>query len=463
MKTDFDDTIAAISTPMGTGGIAVVRMSGKDALFILEKVFKPAGGKKVSDIKSHTVNYGHIFDREKKIDEVLVIVMLEPKTYTRENVVEINCHGGIKVVKSILDVLIKYGARLALPGEFTKRAFLNGRIDLSQAEAVIDLINAKTELSERASLNRLEGRLSEKVRKLREDILTMTAHIEVNIDYPEHDDEAFTYNSVFEKTSQILKEINHLIDTADMGKIINEGVKTVILGKPNVGKSSLLNCLLDEERAIVTDIPGTTRDALEEHINIKGISLNVIDTAGIRITDDIIEKIGVEKSKIYAENADFIFFVVDGSEELGYEDLEILDFIKNFNKKTIVVLNKSDLGRKSDFDEIFNFIDKKYVLSVSAKEKIGIDRLFDKIKELFFDGEIDIDNEVLIANERNKESLFKAKNSLENVIGTIKNKMPQDFLSMDLTDAYSALGEIIGETIGEDVIDKIFSEFCLGK
>ncbi len=464
MKCNFDDTIAAISTPLGKGGIAIVRMSGKDALFILDKVFKPMGKeKKVFSLKSHSVTYGYVFDGERIIDEVLLILMLAPKTYTRENVVEINCHGGVKVVKSILDVLIKNGARLAMPGEFTKRAFLNGRIDLSQAEAVIDLINAKTELSEKAALNRLEGRLSEKVRKLREKILTMTAHIEVNIDYPEHDDENFSYKLVFEKTSEILSEVNRLIQTAYMGKVINEGVKTVILGKPNVGKSSLMNCLLDEERAIVTDIPGTTRDALEENINVGGIYLNIIDTAGIRATDDIIEKIGVEKSKMYAENADFIFFVVDSSKELDSEDLEILDFIKKFDKKALVVLNKSDLDKKSDFNEILKFIDKKYILSVSAKNRVGIDELFDKIKELFFDGEIDANDEVLIANERNKLSLINAKKSLENVIETLINKMPQDFLSMDLTDAYSYLGEIVGETLGEDVIDKIFSEFCLGK
>ncbi len=463
MKFDFDDTAAAISTPVGKGGISIVRMSGKESLLILEKVFKPAGNKKVSEIESHTVTYGHIFNGDKNIDEVLVIVMLAPRTYTREDVVEINCHGGIKVVKSILDILIKNGARMALPGEFTKRAFLNGRIDLSQAEAVIDLINAKTELSERASLNRLEGRLSKKINELREKILTMTAHIEVNIDYPEHEDEEFSYNMVFEKTSEILREVNHLIETSDMGRIINEGVKTVILGKPNVGKSSLMNCLLDEERAIVTDIPGTTRDALEENINIRGISLNVIDTAGIRVTDDIIEKIGVEKSKIYAKNADFIFFVVNGSEELSYEDLEILNFIKKFNKKTIIILNKSDLEQKLDFNELLEYIDENYVLSISAKDGIGIDKLFDKIKELFLAGEININDEVMISNERNKVSLINAKQSLENVIETVKNKMPQDFFSMDLTDAYSYLGEIIGESIGEDVIDKIFSEFCLGK
>ncbi len=463
MEFDFDNTIAAISTPVGAGGIAIVRMSGKDSISILEKVFKPFGGKKVADLKSHTVTYGHIVDDEKIIDEVLVIFMKGPKSYTREDVVEINCHGGIKVVKSVLNTLIKYGADMAMPGEFTKRAFLNGRIDLSQAEAVIDLINAKTELSERASINRLEGRLSQRVKDIREEILTVTAHIEANIDYPEHEDETMTYKMVTEKTGEAIKKVSHLIDTADIGKIIKEGIKTVIIGKPNVGKSSLMNCLIDEDRAIVTDIPGTTRDILEEHINIKGVPLNIIDTAGIRDTDDVIEKIGVEKSLEYAKIADFIFLVLDGSKELTDEDTEIFEFIKENSKKAVVLINKSDLEQNIDKNRIFEYIDKEYVLTVSVKNNYGIDELFEKIKDLFFNGEIDVDDEAIVSNERNKASLIKAKKSLENVLDTIDNKMPEDFLSMDLMQAYAYLGEIIGETVDEDVIDKIFSEFCLGK
>lgn len=463
MEFDFDNTIAAISTPVGAGGIAIVRMSGKDSISILEKVFKPFGGKKVADLKSHTVTYGHIVDDEKIIDEVLVIFMKGPKSYTREDVVEINCHGGIKVVKSVLNTLIKYGADMAMPGEFTKRAFLNGRIDLSQAEAVIDLINAKTELSERASINRLEGRLSQRVKDIREEILTVTAHIEANIDYPEHEDETMTYKMVTEKTGEAIKKVSHLIDTANIGKIIKEGIKTVIIGKPNVGKSSLMNCLIDEDRAIVTDIPGTTRDILEEHINIKGVPLNIIDTAGIRDTDDVIEKIGVEKSLEYAKIADFIFLVLDGSKELTDEDTEIFEFIKENSKKAVVLINKSDLEQNIDKNRIFEYIDKEYVLTVSVKNNYGIDELFEKIKDLFFNGEIDVDDEAIVSNERNKASLIKAKKSLENVLDTIDNKMPEDFLSMDLMQAYAYLGEIIGETVDEDVIDKIFSEFCLGK
>ncbi len=463
MNFNLENTIAAISTPVGAGGIAIVRMSGKNAVSVLERVFIPAGNKSVYDIKSHTVTYGNIVDENRIIDEVLVIVMLAPKTYTRENVVEINCHGGIKVVKSVLDVLLKNGADMAMPGEFTKRAFLNGRIDLSQAEAVIDLINAKTELLERASLNRLEGILSKKVKALREEILTMTAHIEVNIDYPEHDDNILSRNMVCQKTQELLKSVQNLINTADMGKIIKDGIKTVILGKPNVGKSSLMNCLIDEDKAIVTNIPGTTRDILEEYINVKGVPLNIIDTAGIRKTDDEIEKIGVEKSKEYAKKADFILFVADGSRIFEKEDFDIFEFIKKENKKTVVIINKSDLGMKADINKIYDYVDKKYVISVSVKEYKGIDELFDKIKALFFDGEIDINNETIAVNERNKASLINAEKSLKNVIETVKNKMPQDFLSMDLMDAYGFLGEIIGEKVDEDIIDKIFSEFCLGK
>ena len=462
MNDNFD-TVAAISTPVGSGGIAIVRMSGNSSVDVLKKVFVPVGNKKVSQIKSHTVTYGHIVDDGKIVDEVLVVVMFAPKTYTREDVVEINCHGGVRVANSVLSALIKNGADMALPGEFTKRAFINGRIDLSQAEAVIDLINAKTELSKRASINRLEGRLSKKIREIREEILTMTAHIEVNIDYPEHDNEDITFNMIFNKTNLLIKSIDKLIDTADIGRIIKEGVKTVIAGKPNVGKSSLLNCLIDEDRAIVTDIPGTTRDVLEEHINIAGIPLNIVDTAGIRDTNDVIEKIGVEKSKEYAKLADFIFLVIDGSQYLEREDFEILKLVHENQKKASVILNKCDLEQKADINEIYNYVVKDYVISVSAKNNFGLDILFDKVKSLFFCGEIDIDDEAVISNERNKASLLNARKSLLNVIETINDGMPQDFISMDLLDAYGFLGEIIGEKVDEDVIDKIFSEFCLGK
>lgn len=463
MSFEFDNTVGAISTPVGVGGIAIVRMSGKDAIRVLHKVFVPFGSKNASDINSRSVNYGHIVDGDKIVDEVLAIVMPEPNSYTRENVVEINCHGGIKVANSVLNVLLKNGCDMAEPGEFTKRAFLNGRIDLSQAEAVIDVINAKTELSQRAAVNRLGGRLSKAVKKIREEIITMTAHIEAAIDYPEHDDETMTYNVIYEKTKSVIEQVSHLIDTADVGKIIKEGIGTVIIGKPNVGKSSLMNCLIDEERAIVTDIPGTTRDVLKEHINLGGVPLNIIDTAGIRDTKDVIEKIGVEKSKDFANKADLIFLVVDGSRELQSEDFELLQFIKEKNKKALVILNKTDLEQKAELQALFDFVSEDCVLKISAKEGLGIEQLYNKIKDMFFDGQIDVDDEAVVSNERNKASLFNARKSLYNVIETIENKMPSDFISMDLLDAYRFLGEIIGESVDEDVIDKIFSEFCLGK
>jgi len=459
----FENTVAAISTPIGTGGIAIVRMTGKNSIDILGKVFRAAGNKDVEQIKTHTVTYGHILSDGKIVDEVLVVIMMAPRSYTKENVVEINCHGGVKVANSVLDALIKNGACIAAPGEFTKRAFINGRIDLSQAEAVIDLINAKTELSERASVNKLNGRLSKKVRELRESILTMTAAIEAAVDYPEHSDENITSKMIFENTSRILDSIGRLIKSADFGKILREGIKTVIIGKPNVGKSSLLNCIIDSERAIVTDVPGTTRDIIEEFVNINGIPLSLIDTAGIRGTDDAIEKIGVEKSMDYAENADFILFVMDGSEELSEEDYNIIDFVKGINKKTLFLINKCDLPQKVDISSISSYFGENYIINISAEKRVGIDNLFEKIKSLFFNGEIDVDDEAIISNERNKASLIRAQKSLEYVIDTINNHMPQDFLSMDLMDAFSALGEIIGETVGEDVIDKIFADFCLGK
>lgn len=462
MKIDLERTIAAISTPLGKGGIGIVRISGKDSLFVLEKIFRPVKqNKSVSKIKSHTINYGHIVDADDVIDEVLVTFMKAPNSYTCEDVVEINCHGGIKSVSDVLDVVLKNGAFMAEPGEFTKRAFINGRIDLSQADAVIDIINAKTELSRKAAVNRLEGRLSKKIKQLRDEILTMSAHIEAAIDYPEHDDEFQTFSFIKEKTFGVMEKIEKLIDTADSGKIVQEGIDTVILGKPNVGKSSLLNCLIEEERAIVTDIPGTTRDILKEYINIGGIPLNIIDTAGIRQTDDEVEKKGVEMSKKYAENADLILLLIDYSKPLDNSDFELLSSVKN--KDVIVIANKVDLPVKADIDKIYDFVSKERVLKISVKEEKGIDGLFDTIKKMFMSGKIDINEELLISSDRNKGSLYAALNSLKNAIETIQNGMPEDFLTMDLLEAYKALGEITGESVDEDIIDKIFSEFCLGK
>lgn len=461
LKINIDDTIAAISTAIGSGGIGIVRISGGNSLNIISNIFKPVKNKDISNIKSHTINYGYIYDGNEIIDEVLVMIMKKPNTYTKEDVVEINCHGGIKSLQSVLSVVLKNGARIAEPGEFTKRAFLNGRIDLSQAEAVIDIINAKTEMSHKSALNRLEGSLLNKITNLREQILTLTAHIEAAIDYPEHDIETITYKTIEDGANKILDSIDKLLLNYDTGRLIKDGINTVILGKPNVGKSSLLNKLLDEERAIVTDIPGTTRDILQEYINIGGIALNIIDTAGIRNTDDKIEKIGVEKSKEYARKADLIFLMIDNSKKLDKDDLELIKFVEN--KKTIVIINKIDLDNAVNLNEIKKYIDKNYILRLSVKNYIGFDLLFDKIKGLFFNGEINTNDEILITNERNKNSLSNAKNCLNNVIETINNKMPEDFISMDLLEAYSYLGEIIGQSLDEDIIDKIFSEFCLGK
>lgn len=457
LKVNIDDTIAAISTATGNGGIGIVRLSGSQAVEICDRVFVSPKGKKLCQQKSHTIHFGNIVYEGKIIDEVLVSVMKAPNTYTRQDVVEINTHGGYRAVTAVLNTVIKSGARMAEPGEFTKRAFLNGRIDLTQAEAVIDIINAKTDASREAAMLRLEGRLSREIKNIREDILMMLAHIEAGIDYPEHDDETMTYTMIAENTKKALKAVDRLIASADTGKIYKEGIKTVILGRPNVGKSSLLNAMLEEDRAIVTDIPGTTRDSLEEMLNVNGIPLNIIDTAGIRNTDDVIEQIGVEKSKSLAEKADLILLMFDGSRELDGEDKELIDLVKN--KKTITLVNKLDLEQKINMAEISHL----EPVNISVKSDMGINDIYEKIKEMFAFGDININNEVLISGERNKESLFKAKSYLNNVMETVENRMPEDFISMDLAEAYEALGEITGEALEEDIIDKIFSEFCLGK
>lgn len=457
LKVNIDDTIAAISTATGNGGIGIVRLSGSGAIDVAESVFVSVKGKKLSEQKSHTIHFGNIVYEGKVIDEVLVSVMKAPNTYTREDIVEINTHGGYRAVTAVLNAVLKCGARMAEPGEFTKRAFLNGRIDLTQAEAVIDIINAKTDASREAAMLRLEGRLSKEIKTIRDKILTMLAHIEAGIDYPEHDDETMTYNMISEGTKAAVEAVDKLIKSADTGKIYKEGIKTVILGRPNVGKSSLLNAMLEEDRAIVTDIPGTTRDSLEEMLNVHGIPLNIIDTAGIRNTNDVIEQIGVEKSKNLAEQADLILLMFDGSKELTDEDLELIELVRN--KKTITLVNKLDLEQKIDMGAIKDMDP----VNISVKTDKGINDIYEKIKSMFAVGDINIDNEVLISGERNKESLYKAKKSLNNVMETVENRMPEDFISMDLTEAYEALGEITGEALEEDIIDKIFSEFCLGK
>lgn len=460
-KINLEDTIAAVSTAAGSSGIGIVRVTGSNSAVVMDKLFVSPKKTSASELKTHTVNYGHIMFDGEVIDEVLLVVMLRPHTYTKQDVFEINCHGGTKCVAKVLECVLKSGARLAEPGEFTKRAFLNGRIDLSQAEAVIDIINATTEISHKTALNRLNGRLSGKVKAFREEILNIAASIEAAIDYPEHDQEEITIADTEKKIDVLIKDLKSLYNTADTGRIIREGIKTVIMGTPNVGKSSLLNYLLDEERAIVSDVPGTTRDVLHEFINLNGLPLKIIDTAGIRETDDAIEQMGVSRSFRYAGEADLILLVLDGSKPLGLGDLDILSFIKENNKKALIIVNKTDLPQDLDLERLNDY--GADVLFVSVKEDMGFDRLYDKINELFLGGDINLYGEEPIINERIKSCLYNGIESLNAVLKTIENNMPIDFITIDLMDSYKFLGEIIGETVEDDIIDRIFSEFCLGK
>lgn len=455
------DTIAAIATASGNSGIGIIRVSGDEAIEIVDKIFKSVNSdKKLVNVKSHTINYGHIVDNDKVIDEVLVSVMNGPHSYTGEDVVEINCHGGMIVIRKILEIVLKNGARTAEPGEFTKRAFLNGRMDLSQAEAVMDVINAKNEFALSSSIEQLNGRVSEKIKSLRKKIIYNIAFIESALDDPEH----ISIDGYSEKLSKILEEVNgelsRLINNFDNGRIVKEGVKTVILGKPNAGKSSLLNLLLGEERAIVTDIEGTTRDTLEESINLNGVFLNLIDTAGIRDSEDVVEQIGVNKAKELAEKSDLVIFVADASKELDENDKEIINLIKD--KQTIVLLNKSDLGTIINEKNVSEF-DNKPVITFSAKTGDGLDELENKIRDLFYEGKVKYNDELYITNARQKESLINAKNSIEEVIKSVENDMPEDFYSIDLMDAYTYLGQIIGESVEDDLVNEIFSKFCMGK
>lgn len=457
----LDDIIAAISTPLGSGGIGIVRMSGAGCIALADTLFQ--GKKKLTEKATHTLSYGKIIDskNDEVIDEVLVSVMKAPNTYTKEDIVEINCHGGFLVTQRVLEAVLVAGARLAEPGEFTKRGFLNGRIDLTQAEAIIDLIQSKTELSRQAAVNQLEGRLKTEVRAMRNDVIDMIASIEAVIDYPEHDVEEETYDTMEKGTKQLLQRMEKLLAGADRGKILREGLQTVIVGKPNVGKSSLLNWFLEEERAIVTDIPGTTRDTVEEYINIDGIPIKIVDTAGIRETGDVVEKMGVEKSKTYAEQADLILMMLDASRPLEQEDKEILSFIQG--KHTIVLLNKADLEQKLEISELEQFLSKEQILSVSVKHNTGFDALIDAIKTMFFSGQTATAEDALLGNTRHKTALFHAKEAMERCLVTIQTRMPEDFISMDLQDASHALGEITGDVTDEEIIDRIFTKFCLGK
>jgi tRNA modification GTPase len=459
---NFDDTIAAISTAIGEGGIGIVRMSGPDSLKILNKVFKSAKNKDTLEMKSYTLRYGYVVDPKsgETIDEVIVSYMKAPNTYTREDVVEINCHGGIISVKKILMTLLNNGARLAEPGEFTKRAFLNGRIDLSQAEAVIDLIRAKTDESMKIALEQSQGKLSNEIKKLMNKLLGVLAHIEAAVAFPEEDIEDVVSKSVRNITENVKNEINRLIEGADTGKILREGLNTIIVGKPNVGKSSLLNVLLQEKRAIVTDIPGTTRDVIEEYINIKGIPVKLVDTAGIRNTHDVVEAIGVQKSKEYIDKADLIIFMVDSSRPLEDEDKEIIDMIKD--KKCIVVINKIDLPLKADVDYIKSIFGENSLVKASVSIEKGVEEIKQKIVDLVYEGKVSA-KDVYITNVRHKDILMKAVESLNAGIEALDNGMPIDFASIDFKDAYLKLGEITGDTVAEDIIDRIFADFCIGK
>lgn len=457
----MEHTIAAIATStMSSGGISVIRLSGEDAVEIADKIFKSVKGIKLTDVASHTVHYGHIVSNEKVIDEVLVIVMRAPNTYTREDVVEIDCHGGILVTRKVLEACIDAGASPAQPVEFTKRAFLNGRIDLSQAEAVIDVINSKNDYALKSSVNQLDGVLSRKIRNIREIIINHVAYIEAALDDPEHISLDNYVDNVKNDVDNCVNIVDNLVKNAENGRIMRDGINTVILGKTNAGKSSLLNALAKEERAIVTDIEGTTRDALEEQINIGGITLNLIDTAGIRKTEDIVENIGVEKAKKIALNADLIIYVVDGSRPLDNNDTEIMELIKE--KKVIVLLNKSDIGQIVSKNDL-NCLSCYDIISISAKEETGLDKLEDSIKNLFFTGNITSNEEIYITNARHKSLLNEALNSLRLVSEGINDGVSEDFLTIDLMNAYEKLGLIIGEAVEDDLADQIFSKFCMGK
>ena len=462
MQTEFD-TIAAISTAPGEGAIGIVRISGEDAIRIADVVYR-VKDKRLNEQASHTIHYGHIVDpkNDEVIDEVMVTVLRAPKTFTREDIVEINCHGGIVAINRILQLVLRMGARLAEPGEFTKRAFLNGRIDLSQAEAVMDLIRAKTDKSMQMAMRQLDGELSKLIQNLRQEILNTLAQVEVNIDYPEYDDvEEMTLQLLREKTEQVSRGIRALLNTASQGKILRDGLKTAIVGRPNVGKSSLLNVLLREEKAIVTDIAGTTRDTIEEYVNVRGVPLQLIDTAGIRETDDVVERIGVERSRKALNEADFVLLILNQSEELMDEDLRLLEQTKDF--KRIILLNKTDLPTKIDMGKVKEFATDSEIVTTSMLKKEGIDQLEEKIADYFFQGQMNERDATYLSNTRHIALLEKAEQALQEVANGVDMGMPVDLIQIDFTRAWDLLGEITGDTVQDELLTQLFSQFCLGK
>lgn len=458
----FNDTIAAISTPLGSGGIGIVRISGDTAVSTAEKFFLGKKGLLLKDAANYSLNYGHIVDSAGLVvDEVLVSVMRSPHSFTSEDIVEINCHGGVTALRKVLHLILSVGVRLAEPGEFSKRAFLNGRIDLAQAESIMDLINAKTDKGLFLAVNQLDGKLSTEIHGIRQGLLGLIAHIEALIDFPEDDLEDISLQDIGEKTSLFLGQVEIMVSTAAIGKVFKEGLKTVIVGKPNVGKSSLLNSLLREKRAIVTDIPGTTRDVIEEVINLRGIPLVVVDTAGIRETTDVVEKLGVEKTKEMFANADIVLFMIDVSSGLTEDDQKIIPLLAG--KNYLVILNKTDLKENEDFVEIRQYFNDRDVLTMSLISGQGIEELENWIEELVFAGSVSQSDGAVVSNIRHVDALERTVRSLKEAVRTVEERLPMDCVVIDLKAAWESLGEVTGDTVSEDLVERIFSEFCIGK